>query len=204
MGLEMLQEARHRLRRVPRLPDLHVTVLQQSGAHGPPGGGAVREQQPQSWPRGAKRFQQDAGRTRLAQRHRVDPQPSRIGGHGVVAEPLVHRHRVAGLRTGSARELSAQKRLRQPGQQGVQGTDHHRRSAADRPSAQTRAPVNGRPPRWWRRASRCAAGPACRPRCGASPQVYAPRSAAPAPAWCWSHARGRSRRASPHAGRRWC
>ena len=203
-GLEVRQEARHGLRGVPRLPDLQVAGLQQSGTFGAPGGGAMGQQQPQARPGRAQRLQQDAGRARLAQRHGVDPEPARLRWNAVMAEPFLDRHRVAGLRSGPARELAAQKRLRKPGQQGIKGADHGHRSAAGGPSAPTRAPVNGRPPRWWRRASRCAAGPACRPRCGASPRACGPRSAAPAPAWCSSRARGRSRPASPPAGRRWC
>ena len=38
-----------------------------------------------------------------------------------------------------------------------------------------------------------------RARCGAAPPGCGPRSAAPAPAWCWTRGSGRSRRASPRA-----
>ena len=59
-------------------------------------------------------------------------------------------------------------------------------------------------------AANCASGLAERSRASMSawmrsmPRACAPRSAAPAPAWCSMRGSGRSHRASPHAGRRWC
>ena len=126
-GPQVAQKPCHRAGRVPRLPDLHVTGLQQFFALGAARGGAVGEQQAHARQLLAQRAQQDGGSTRFAQRDGVYPnqRPSRRGvathWHiAVVAKTLGHAQAVAGLGQGAAAQLAAQQWLGRPGQGRIQ------------------------------------------------------------------------------------
>ena len=125
---EAAKKPLHRARRVPRLPDLDVTGLQQFFSFGPARGGAVRQQQAHARQQRAQFLEQDRGRPGFAQRHRVHPHEAsgqavvivRAGRSeavqrlGIAAEALAHGEGVAGLGARAPRQLAPQQGLRSP------------------------------------------------------------------------------------------
>ena len=123
-GPEVVQEAPHGARRVPRQPGLPVAGAQQALAFGPAGGGAVRQQHAQGRLALAQALQQDRGGARFAERHGVDPQRTRFGRRAVLPETFLHRVQVAGLGRAAAAQLAAQERLRPEQHERVERPDH--------------------------------------------------------------------------------
>ena len=87
-GLKMPQKPGHHLRRVPRLPHLHIAVVQQIHALLSARGRAVREHKLDARMRLANRGHQCLDGAGFTQRHRVDPHTTCAGGHTVVTETL--------------------------------------------------------------------------------------------------------------------
>jgi hypothetical protein len=111
--LEAVEKARHRLWRIPWLPDLEIAFFQQLGALFAPRGRAVGDQDRDARVLAPQLGDQDAGRARFAERNRMDPAPAGAGcGLVIVAEALLDRMRSATARRrslrrtrGSAREV---------------------------------------------------------------------------------------------------
>ena len=139
--LEVVEKPRHGRRAVPRLPNLHITGLQQTLAGGAARGGAMREQQPQPRLGLAQRVEQNAGSAGFAQRHGMHPHqfgPRLCGLAKVVkaAKALVDGHAIAGLAACTSHHLAPQQRLGQPHQQAVKAQKHafHARLSLDGPA----------------------------------------------------------------------
>jgi hypothetical protein len=120
----MLQEAAHRLRRVPRQPGLRVAGAQQRLAFGAAGRGAMREQDAHAWLLGPQLFQQDRGRPGFAERDRMDPDPAAVAAAAVAAETLVDMLQVARLGGAALAQFAPQERLGAAHHERIQGPDH--------------------------------------------------------------------------------
>ena len=124
----MAEEAFHRRRAVPWLPDLDVAGPADGLEQRPPlfaaGGGAMREQQAQRRMLRAQRLEQHGGGAGFAQRHGMHP--DQFGGRfsrlGVMAEAFAHGFEIAGFLLPTARQFAAQQGLAERHEHGIQTT----------------------------------------------------------------------------------
>ena len=210
-GIPVLEEALHRPRQVIRqiaLRNAAGQILQAQRTGGPPGGRAVRQQDGHLGPGGRTLAQQRQHGGRFAHRHGMHPQRPylagviavrvrRVAGRAPVAEALVPVLAVLGLPETAVEQIAAQKRGGQ----------------APAPAVETAGNVLGAGglghdgkralrTEWRDRGGWPAARPSRPAGCAPVRLRHQPRSVAPAPAWCWRHAPGQSRRGIPRAARR--
>ena len=143
-GLVAPQEAAHRAGRVVRQPALMVAFAPPGAAGIAPGGGAVGEQQSHAGTQLAQRLDQRAGGARLAERHRVHPHGTRLGGRPE-AQALAPGSPVPRLAASAPPQAHEHQRQRQAQHQRPQRARDHRGPSA-------RRSVNARRSRTARRA----------------------------------------------------
>ena len=210
-GIPVLEEPLHRPRQVIgqiALRNAAGQILQAQRTGGPSGGRAVRQQDGHLGPGGRTLAQQRQHGGRLTHRHSMHPQRPhltgviavrvwRVAGRAPVAEALVPVLAVLGLPETAVEQIAAQKRGGQ----------------APAPAVETAGNVLGAGglghdgkralrTEWRDRDGWPAARPSRPAGCAPVRLHCQPRSAAPAPAWCWRRAPGQSRQGTPPAVRR--